>query len=104
MLVYLAESIQLPEPVTLSSLVRFGCVDRIYNLLPNALYHSVSSGWVIRGGGCDRVIHEPIRRRAAASRQHELVSDMVKGFSQVLQYVGGNGCQFIGHPINLRDV
>lgn len=104
MFVDFAQCVQLPESVALSSLVRFGCVDCLYNLLPNAPYHSISIGWVIRGGLCDRVIHAPIRRRAVASSQHELVGDMVKGFSEILKYVGGNGCQFVGHLINFSDI
>ena len=41
MLVDLAQLVQLPETVALSTFVRFGCVDCIYNLLSNTLDSAV---------------------------------------------------------------
>jgi len=104
MLVDVVQRVQLPESMALPSLVRFGCIDCVYYVLRNALYCSATHGWVIRGGRCDRVIHAPIRRRATASRQYELVGGMVEGLSEVLQYIGGNGCQFIRHVTNSGNV
>src|SRR5204863_5616461 len=100
----LVQLVQLPERMTLPAFVRFGCIDCIYNLLPDALYLSSSRGWVMRGASADRVIHLPLRRRAAARIQDQGVGDMVKRASEVLDYIGGNGCQFKGRGINPGDV
>ena len=104
MLAELVQFVQLPENMPLPAFVRLGCIDCIYNLLPNALYLSATRGFVIRGFPSDRVIHEPIRLRAAARRQHQLVGNMIEGTSQVLDYIGGNGCQRIWDAISFRDV
>lgn len=84
---------QLPESVAPPAFVRLGCVDCIYHLLPNALYYGAASGWVIRGAPRNWEVYGPLRLRAAAGVQNELVGDMVERISKVLQYVGGNGCQ-----------
>jgi hypothetical protein len=99
----LVQFIELPKRVPLSAFVRFGCVDCIYNLLPNALYYSISSGWVIRGAPADRVVHAPIRLRAAAGIQHQLVGQGIQWTPQILNYIGGNGCQLVGERIGLAD-
>lgn len=96
--------IQLPQGVSFPSLVRFCCIDCIYNGLPNALYRSFSSGWVIRGATRNREIHLPIRLRAAARVQDQVVGDMVERTSEVLKYVGCNGCEIVRDAVRLNDV
>lgn len=104
MLVGLVQHIELPKCVALPVFVRFGCVDCIYNFLPNALYLSASRSWVTRGAPADRVIHNPIRLRAASGVQDQLIGNMVQGASEILNYVGGNGCQFVGNRGRFDEV
>src|SRR5262249_12146762 len=103
-LVGLVQFVQLPESMALPTFVRLGCVDCVYHSLRNALYFAFSRGWVIRGGRADRGIHMPIRLRTASAIKHQLVGYLVERTSEVLDYVGGNGCQLIGNRIRLRNV
>jgi hypothetical protein len=89
---------KLPQSVPATAFVRFGCVDSIYGVLPNSLYISGSKGWVLRGGGCDREVAslQFLRRRMGIGVEYQLVDDVVEGTSEVLKYVGGNGCNSQG--------
>jgi hypothetical protein len=102
--VWIAQLFQLPEYVPLPALIRLGCVDCVYNGLPNALYLSSSRGLVIRGAPSDREVHLPIRLRAASVKNNELVGQMVERASEILDYVGGNGCQCVGNRIDFSNV
>lgn len=103
MLVGLVQLMQLPERVPLPALVRLGCIDCIYHLLPHGLYLS-SRGLVIRGAPSDRIVHDPLRLRAAEGVDHELMGDVVERASEILDYVGGNSCKRVRHGISLADV
>jgi hypothetical protein len=74
-----------------------------YRLLPHAPYVSVTQGLVFRGGVADREVHTVLRRRSTA-RELQLVSQGVKGAPEVLQYVGGNGCDLQGRFIDTAQV
>jgi hypothetical protein len=100
----LVEFVESPQRIALPALVRLGCVDCFYDLLPNALYVSGAKGLVLRESGGNRIVHEVLRRRALASIEHELVGDVVERASEILDYIGGNGCQVVGHGVRFGDV
>ena len=92
--------------MALPAAIRFGCVDCIYDLLPNALHISRAQGLVLRGGRGDRVIHDVLIRwmRASGGIDNELVGDLVERTPEVLDDIGGNSCQWQRNEISLADV
>lgn len=102
MLVGIVQGVQLPEFVPLPSLVRLGCVNCIYNLLPHMLCYSASCGWVMRGKIADGVIDLPIKLRIAS--QNKLIGDVVEGTSKILNYVGGDCLQGGRNAVSFADV
>lgn len=102
MLVGIVQRVQLPQCVALPAFVRLGCIDCVYNLLPNMLCYSASRGWVMRGKVSDGVVD--LLRLRTAVRNDQLVGDLIERASEILDYVGGNRCQCIGHVIDFRYV
>jgi hypothetical protein len=104
MLVGIVHVLELPKSVSLPAFVRLGCVNCIYNFLPNALYVSNSRGLVVRGAPADREIHAVLRRRRASAMQSKLVGDLVERGSEILDYVGGDSCKRIGNVGNMAHI
>jgi len=106
MLVGIVQLAKLPEGMSSAALVRFGCVDCVYGVLPNSLYISGSKGSVLRGRCGDGVMAslQVLRRREGVGINKQLIDDMIEGTAEVLQYVGGNGCKLRGDGPNRSEV
>jgi len=96
---------EYPELVSLSSLVRFGCVDCVYGILPHALYLSIALGFVFRGvGPTDREVDKVFGGGLARSGQMKLVGQVVESTSKVLDHITSDEQDVCRHVLNTHDI
>ena len=103
MLIDLVQAVETPKRV-ISSFVRFDRVNRVYGVLPHALYFSRLSGFVLRGRVKEREVDMEEWPRLPRADQNKLISQMVKGAAKVLDNVSGNDCDVRRDILNADEV
>lgn len=91
--------VENPEHI-LPTLIRVGSVNRIYSTLRHALYSSRSLGFVFRGLLPDR--ESGLLGMGRTVGVNELVSEVVKGTSEVVNSVSGDEANFDGRGLNIE--
>jgi hypothetical protein len=100
--------VQAPErPVSREhftrTFVRFDCADKVYSVLPQALYFSNSFGFVLRGGRVNRETDFRILN-TRTPRVEELTDYVIKGAPQISQHIPNNSGDFWRNGLRAMDV
>lgn len=90
-----------PESRALPASIRFGSVNGIYGALRHALYSSMTLGMVFRGKLPDGEAGLPVRRPAVD--ENELVGEVVKGGSKIVNHIPGDKSDFNGRGLNVEN-
>jgi hypothetical protein len=93
MLISTVQAIEDGQLRTLSSVVWFDTVDRVYSVLPQALYFSRSAGFVQRGAAVGGKIEVSGRSIGSTVNQEQLVDQVVEGAPQVLDHISDDGAE-----------
>jgi hypothetical protein len=101
-LVNLVKFMDTPERIV-PTFVWFDRVDRVFGLLPHALYFSIEERRQIFCGIASNW-KTALRSNSAVPLTDEMTGKMVEGTSEVLQNIPDNQCDFQGHIRNAQDV
>src|SRR5580658_9496966 len=82
--------------------VRFGGVDCIYGVMPDALYFSLFFGFVYRGTLADR--ERSMDSGSVSVGNDQLPAKMVKCAPEILQGISSNRCQLHGGRRNAANI
>jgi hypothetical protein len=104
MLVDTVKAVKDGEIRTIPSIVWFDTVDRVYSILPQALYFSNRVGFVLRGGTVGRKLDARGHGCAEIVNEKQLRNEMVKGTPEILNNIPGDGGNFVGNGISLRQI
>ena len=87
--------VDAPEGISTASLVWLDRIERVYRILPHALYFSLQSGFVFRGGIKDG--ESAVDARFIPAGDDELTYEVIQGTPEILdniatdeRYVSGN--------------
>jgi hypothetical protein len=90
MLVDIVESVEGPEIVSLPTFVWFERAERVYGLLPHALYFSASMSFVFRGARRNIKTGLLPKSGSATSNEIELSGEIIEGRPKVVQGIPQN--------------
>ncbi len=94
------QAVQAPENISLPSLVWFNSADRIYSILPHALYFSKAVGFVVSGTRTRKL--NPLTFAAICSTP-ESTCQIVQGASEILDGVSSDGGDHGIDWLHVRD-
>ena len=108
MLVDVVKFVENPEIVSLPSFVWFDTVERVYGVLPQSLYFSLRTGFVMVGIGVPVDVERGVlalagETAAGADRQEVLVQVIERG-SEVVSYVSSDDGDAQGDGIGAVDI
>jgi hypothetical protein len=90
MLIDSVKAIDDGKITSLPSIVWFGTIDRVYSVLPQALYFSRSAGFELRGATVGREINVAIANGSGIVDKPQLLSQVVQGAPEILQNISGD--------------
>ena len=94
MLVDDVQFVEHPKIVTLPSIVWFDSPDRIFSVLPHALYFSLKQGFVFRGALLDRKVDvSPKPLGLVRSNKEKLLRQMIERAPKVVKNITGDSCK-----------
>jgi len=92
-LVDIVKLMEYPKIVSPPSFVWFERAQRVYSVLPHALYFSWKSGFVFIGAPLDQKIGMKSRSGVVRTDEKQLLSQMVEGTPKVLDNVASDSCE-----------
>lgn len=88
----------------LPAIVWLDTVDRVYSILPQALYFSCNTGFVLRGAAVGREVQIGVPNVSIRADEVQLLDQMVEGTPDALNDLARDGGHFDGNRRDLRDV